>query len=359
MRIAYFDCFAGISGEMMLGALLSAGLSPDSLRAMLSTLHVGDYSLEVEVVTRAGLGATRFHVAGRATPGGRTGRAANGKPNGHATGNGNGNGNGAAYTNGRTNGQGHNAHAPVPDLEHIITGSTLPNLIKSTTFAVLRKLSDAEAAVYQSRAPYPSHASSRETLVTIVAVAAGLLLMNIDRVECSPLQVGSGFVRGPEGFRPALSPVAAEVLRAASVPVVGNPASHEFVTPVGAAIITTVCSAYGPMPALKIGAVGYGAGAEELEDAPNLVRLIVGDALGKHEGTTAQGRTNRPAPAARSNAEPELFDDQDADVEPIQIGTAARPQPQPQPAQPADEVITLTVEGHQHSGRQRTERQSA
>ncbi|HET9493619.1 MAG TPA: nickel insertion protein [Chloroflexia bacterium] len=354
MRIAYFDCFAGISGEMMLGALLSAGLSPDALRAMLSTLHAGEYSLEIEAVTRAGLGATCFRVVTRTIPGGRTGRAPNGNGNGKPNGHGN-----ATYTNGRANGQGHSANAPVPDLEHIITSSTLPDIIKSTTFAVLRKLSDAEAAVYHSRTPYPSHASSREALVTIVAVAAGLLLLNIDRVECSPLQVGSGFVRGPDGFRPALSPVTAEVLRAASVPVVGSPASHEFVTPVGAALITTVCSAFGPMPALKIGAVGYGAGAEDLEDAPNLVRLIVGDALSKHESTTAQGRTNRPVPAARRNAEHELFDEQDADIEPIQIGAAARPHPQPQPAQAADELITLTVEGHQHSGRQRTERQSA
>jgi hypothetical protein len=87
----------------------------------------------------------------------------------------------------------------------------------------------------------------------------------------------------------------------------------------------------------------------------------VGEALSKHDGTTAQGRTSRPAPAALRDTEHELFDDQDADIEPIHIGTAARPQPQsqPQPAQAADELITLTVEGHQHSGRQRTERQSA
>jgi uncharacterized protein (DUF111 family) len=358
MRIAYFDCFAGISGEMTLGALLSAGLSPDALKAVLATLHAGDYSLEIEAVTRAGLGATRFQVVSRGTPGGRAGRTANGngKPNGHGNGNSNGNGN---YAVGRTNGQAHGAHAPVPDLERIITDSTLPNVIKGTTLAVLRKLADAEAAVYHTNVPFPSHASSREALVTIVAVAAGLLLLGIDRVECSPLQVGSGFIQGPGGFRPALSPVTAEVLRAASVPVVGSPASHEFVTPVGAAIITTVCSAFGPMPALKIGAVGYGAGAEDLEEAPNLVRLIVGEALGKHETTTAQGRNNRGVATSRRNAEPELFDEQDPLIEPIQIGTAARPQPQPQPAQAAEEVITLTVEGHQHSGRQRTERQSA
>jgi uncharacterized protein (DUF111 family) len=220
---------------------------------------------------------------------------------------------------------------------------------------VLRKLSDAEAAVYHTRTPYPSHASSREALVTIVAVAAGLLLLNIDRVECSPLQLGSGFVHGPGGFRPALSPVAAEVLRAASVPVVGSPASHEFVTPVGAAIITTVCSAFGPMPALKIGAVGYGAGTEELEDAPNLVRLIVGDALGKHDGTSAQGRSNRFGATAQHGSEPEVFEEQEGKVQPIHIATTGRPQP----VQAPDDVITLTVEGHQHSGRQPTERQSA
>jgi uncharacterized protein (DUF111 family) len=335
---------------MILGAFLSAGLSPDALKAMLSALHAGDYSLDIEPVTRAGLGATSFRVLTRSTAGGRV------IPKAHTNGNGNGNGNGAsngAHAGGRANG--HTAHAPSPDIAHIVMGSTLPNVIKSTTLAVVRKLSDAEAMVYHSHAPYPSEASSREALVTIVAVAAGLLLLGIDRVECSPLQVGSGFVHGPGGFRPALSPVTAEVLRAASVPIVGSPASHEFVTPVGAAIITTVCSAFGPMPALKIGAVGYGAGAEELEDAPNLVRLIIGEALGKHDGSTTQGRTSRSAPASRHTDEP--LEEPDAYTEPIQIGTVPRAQ---QPlAQANDEPLTLTVEGHQHSGRQRTERQSA
>ena len=135
MRIAYFDCFAGISGEMMLGALLSAGLSPDALKAMLSALTAGDYSLNIETVTRAGLGATRFQVLTRATPGGRAGHAphANGKPNG----NGNGSANGA-YAPGRTNG--HSYHPPVPDIERIVMDSTLPNVIKNTTLAVLNVL---------------------------------------------------------------------------------------------------------------------------------------------------------------------------------------------------------------------------
>ena len=178
MRIAYFDCFAGISGEMMLGALLSAGLSPDALRAMLSALHVGDYSLDIEPVTRAGLGATLFRVLTRNGPGGR----ASHRP--HV--NGNSNGNGAAngtHRGGRPNG--HSFPVTAPDVERIVMDSTLPNVIKSTTLAVLRKLSDAEAAVYHGQAPYPSHASSREALVTIVAVAAGLLLLSTRLGQCS------------------------------------------------------------------------------------------------------------------------------------------------------------------------------
>ena len=171
MRIAYFDCFAGISGEMMLGAP-QRWLSRRPPRAMLSNLHAGDYSLEIEAVARR---PRRDPLPGapRAIAGGRTG---------HTPG-ANGNGN-SSKTNGHGGANSQMAMpmatpTPVPDLEHIVTGSALPGVIKGATLTVLRKLSDAEAAVYHGHAPYPTHASSREALVTIVAVTAGLLLLNM------------------------------------------------------------------------------------------------------------------------------------------------------------------------------------
>jgi hypothetical protein len=320
MRIAYFDCFAGISGEMLLAALIGAGLSPGALQRVLSGLCASDYELEVQSVVRKGLSGTYLNVIEKAA-----------SDNGQSRHNGNGSG-------------GSDAHNGLQLLSasQIIGKSSLPDLIKQTSLAIFHRLEQAEAAISPQNGNINMGSSRVTDMVAVVGVVAGLSLLGIGRVECSPIHVGSGVTYSAVGIRPALSPVAAEILRTSHVPVYGSHMAGEIVTPVGAAIITTIASAFGAVSTMKIGAVGYGAGKYDLAEAPNLVRLFIGDTLVQvvsNQSTTGNGSV---APVI------------------AQPTGANGPEPAPQPSLGAgpfvanhEEWATLTVHGHQQSGRQR------
>jgi hypothetical protein len=216
----------------------------------------------------------------------------------------------------------------------VISASALPDLIKQTSLAIFRRLTQAEASISpQCRSVCPQSQQIGE-IVTVVGVVAGLSLLGITRVECSPIHVGSGVTYSAEGIRPALSPVAAEILCSSSVPVYGSHVAGELVTPVGAAIITTIASAFGAIPAMKISAVGYGAGHQDLKETPNLVRLFIG------EKSAEQIPNSAPNNIAHSGA-PEP-------VSSLQATSDAKAFIATQ-----EEWSTLTVKGHQQSGRQR------
>src|SRR4051812_7046651 len=174
MRIAYFDCFAGLSGEMMLGALLAAGLPVDDLRAVLARLPLSGYTLDAQTVVRKELSGTHVTIAGPQT------RYANGHSH---------NGNGLVVTpngqNGRAEAEG---NAP-PSAVCILEKSDLPEVVKGTALAIFRRLAQAEAAVFPRWTDMRSHSQQAEAILTVVGVVAGLSLLNIDRVECSPLDV--------------------------------------------------------------------------------------------------------------------------------------------------------------------------
>jgi pyridinium-3,5-bisthiocarboxylic acid mononucleotide nickel chelatase len=330
MRIAYFDCFAGLSGEMLLGALVGAGLSLDDLRAVLAHLPVSGYRLDVQTVPRQELSGTYVTI---------TEQAHNGNGNGSSNGSGNGHLQiGSTHAVAFSGQNGNTPQSPVC----LIGNSDLPDLVKQTSLAVFRRLTQAEAAVSPHRATVSLESQQMNTLLTVVGVVAGLALLAIDRVECSPLHLGSGLAQTPNGLRPTLSPVAAEILRSASAPVYGSHVRDELVTPLGAAIITTITSAFGPVPAMNIASVGYGAGRSDLAQTPNLVRLLVGDTTPRPDAPRALYRTE----TGRSDR------------------IASEQGPEPSEASPAtagfnlffenqQEWTTLTIKGHQQSGRQR------
>jgi hypothetical protein len=331
MRIAYFDCFAGVSGEMLLAALIGAGLSPDGLQRELSRLCASGYELDVHSVVRKGLPGTYLNFIEKAT-------SDNGQPRR--------NGNGAGSSDA------HNS-LQLLSASQIIGKSTLPDLIKQTSLAIFRRLAQAEGAISPQNGNMNMESRRIADIVTVVGVVAGLSLLGIGRVECSPIHVGSGVTISAEGIRPALSPVAAEILRTASVPVYGSHIAGEMVTPVGAAIITTITSAFGAVPAMKIGAVGYGAGKYDLTEAPNLVRLFIGDTLDQVVGSQLSVGGRRPAdspPIDYRSAAPVI-------AQPTATNgseTAAQPSSKAKPfVANHEEWATLTVHGHQQSGRQR------
>jgi uncharacterized protein (TIGR00299 family) protein len=236
MRIAYFDCPSGASGDMVLGALVDAGFELSALEGALASLRVEGWRLEARTVERGGLHGTRLAV--QTDPARRF----------HDLG----------------------------DMLRPIERSTLSEDAKARAEAVLRRLAEAEARVH--RVPVDSvhfhEVGDLDTLVDVVGSVAGLDALGVDRVHVSPLPIGGGTVETAHGRLPVPAPATAELLR--GFPVYDNGVSAELVTPTGAAILTTLGTP-GRLPTMTLERVGWGAGTRELP-VPNLLRVLVGQA---------------------------------------------------------------------------------
>jgi uncharacterized protein (TIGR00299 family) protein len=238
MRIAYFDCFAGLSGDMIVGALLDLGVDFDALKGKLSSLAIGSYGINIRRVERSGFAATKFDVEVDL----------------------------------------HDQPArTLADIRSIILESSLSEITKQRSLAVFERLGDAEAKVHgTTRDEIHFHeVGAVDSIVDIVAAMIGFEMLGVDRFYCSPLRVGRGVIEAEHGRLPVPAPATAELLK--GVPIYAGDLEGEFVTPTGAAIVSTLCKVFGPLPAMKINGAGYGAGARDPKELPNALRLILGE----------------------------------------------------------------------------------
>ncbi len=239
MTIAYFDCFSGAGGDMLLSSLLDAGLPLAELEADLARLEMGPYRLEVQRVTRRGLTGTQLRVLTEAD------------------------------------------HYPAVNLaavEEIVGGSGLPPRIQERSLAVFRRLARAEAAVHGVgiQEIHFHEIGAVDSLVDIVGFVCALERLGIERVYSSPLAVGSGTVETMHGRLPVPAPATLALLAEAGAPTVPGPAQTEILTPTGAALLTEFATFV--RPAMYLRAVGYGFGSKEFA-WPNALRLWLGDPL--------------------------------------------------------------------------------
>jgi hypothetical protein len=261
MKIAYFDCFAGISGDMFVGALIDLGLDLEALRAELGKLPLDGFRLEAERVDKRGIQAMQFRVMLDAPEGEQladSGYEEVTQP-------------GESRTSADT---GH-AQRTLPEIIALIEASRLSPWVKSTASAIFTRLAQAEGRVH-GLPPEQVHfheVGAVDAIVDVVSAAIGLEQLGIQAVYASPLHLGSGFVRSAHGVYPVPGPATAELL--VGVPVYTSTAQGELVTPTGAAILTTLARGFGLLPLMHIEAVGYGAGSRERE-FPNAVRLFLG-----------------------------------------------------------------------------------
>jgi hypothetical protein len=241
-KIAYIDCFSGISGNMVLGALLDAGLEIHQLRTELAHLPISGYTVEAEPVRRRGLRGT--HVTVNVTE------------------------------------QAVERH--LADVEAIIQDSDLPESVKTPSRATFQRLAEAEAAVHGLPVEkiHFHEVGAVDAIVDVVGAAIGLSLLGIDRIYASPVHVGCGTVTCAHGTLPVPAPATMELLR--DVPIYGRDVEAELVTPTGAAILTTLAKGFGAAPPMRVNHVGYGAGTRELP-IPNLLRLSIGEPIAKSE----------------------------------------------------------------------------
>ena len=237
-RIIYFDCFSGISGDMILGALCDAGLDVAELRALLQTLQVPGWSIDAVRETRGWLTGTRMHV--------------------HAP--------------------EQTTHRHLHDVTAIITQSGLPAAVKATALRIFANLADAEAHIHGVRADevHFHEVGALDAIVDIVGIAAGLHLLGITQVYASPLPLGSGWVKAAHGDIPVPAPATLHLLTQAQAPIVPDDAGFELVTPTGAAVLATL--AIFKRPALAVQQVGYGFG-KKITPRPNALRVWVGEGV--------------------------------------------------------------------------------
>jgi len=238
MRVVYFDCFAGVSGDMTIGAQLDLGVDLESLKRQLSSLNLKGYEIKSGPVRRGSISATKFDVEvdSREQPA-----------------------------------------RSLADIRAIIIASSLSHTTKSRSIAVFERLAGAEARVHGTT-PDKVHfheVGAVDSIVDTVGAMIGFELLGVDRFYCSPLRVGAGLIDTEHGRLPIPAPATAELLRGA--PVYAGEIEGEFVTPTGAAIVATLCEEFGALPQMNLTKVGYGAGSRDPKSFPNALRLMIGE----------------------------------------------------------------------------------
>ena len=255
MKIAYFDCFSGISGDMILGALLDAGLPLEDLNREIAKLGVENVAIERESTARHAIAATRAKVcvAGAPLADAEHHLDLSGEPT-HD-----------------------HPHAHLKDITSRIAASRLDDIVKERSIRVFERLCAAEAEVHNAApAEVALHeVGALDALIDVVGAVAGLWLLEVEEVCASPLRFGTGFVRCAHGRYPV--PVPGVLALCRDVPTEQTDIRAELVTPTGAAIITTLARSFGPQLPFCQQAVGYGAGRRDLEAIPNLLRLRLGE----------------------------------------------------------------------------------
>jgi uncharacterized protein (TIGR00299 family) protein len=252
MKTLYFDCFAGAAGDMILGALLDAGLPFDALHRALGTLAVDGYHVTADRVVKGGITAVKFRVFEPAAV------AAGGVAEGAAV-------------------PSHQHH----HLSHIraaIDRAALSDAGKARANRMFTRLAEAEAAIHgmSLEQVHLHEVGAIDSIVDIVGAAFALEWFAADRIVVSPMNVGGGTVRSAHGVFPVPAPATLRLL--SDAPVYSSGLPFELLTPTGALVLTEYADAYGPIPAMRIDRIGYGAGDRDLPETPNVLRVVVGTA---------------------------------------------------------------------------------
>ena len=237
LKIAYFDCFSGASGDMILGALLSCGLDIKSLNKGLDELGLAGFELAVREVIKKSIRSTHVDVVIDE----------------------------AARVESRR----------LSGIKSLIVNSQLSEKIKADALRVFQRLGEAEAGVHgvPVEEVHFHEVGAVDSIVDVVGSVIGLNILGVDKIVCGPMNVGGGFVKTAHGILPAPAPATLELIK--GLPIYSSGMHGELLTPTGAAILSTLSSEFGNVPQMEIASIGYGAGKMDLE-SPNVLRLVIG-----------------------------------------------------------------------------------
>jgi uncharacterized protein (TIGR00299 family) protein len=242
VKLLYFDCFSGAAGDMILGALIDAGLPLAELKRALGSLSVNGWDISADRVVKGGITATKFRV--------------------HEE---------------RADGEHRHHHHHLKQIKAAIDRSALSEAGKGRAKALFDRLAEAEAAVHNMPVEkvHLHEVGELDSIIDIVGAVFALEWFGVDRVVVSPINVGSGTVKTAHGVYPVPAPATVRLL--GDAPIYGREVKAELLTPTGALVLTDYASAFGPMPAMRVGRIGYGAGDRDLEGTPNVLRVLIGE----------------------------------------------------------------------------------
>lgn len=307
MTVAYFDCFSGISGDMILGACVDAGVPFDELKAVLKSLPVDGYEITQRRVQRCGIGATQVQVRltgeahshdhhhhhhhhdhdhGHSHPHDHSHSHSHDHEHPHDHDHAHTHGHSHTHTHDHSHDHSHShshshdhhhhAHRGFSEIRDIIQQSQFSDQVKSRAIEAFRRIAVEEAAVHETtiEAVHFHEVGAVDAIVDIVGAMWCLERLGVSRVLASAVAVGSGTVHCAHGEMPVPAPATARLLR--GKPIVTGPVTGELATPTGAAILTTVAEAFGPLENFAIDQVAYGAGTREYPQHTNYLRLFLG-----------------------------------------------------------------------------------
>ncbi len=247
MKIAYLDCFSGVSGDMLVGSLLDAGLPFEELERIISGLNLNGYKISAKKEGRNNIFGTRFYVSLKEKD------------------------QKARY---------------LKDIKEIIKSGDIPLAVVEKCISVFEKLANTEGEIHHV-SPDQLHfheLGAVDSIIDIVASVVGIYLLGIEKLFVSRMPVGKGIITSAHGKIPLPSPATIALLK--GVPIYDSGQEVEMVTPTGAALITSLCSSFGPMPSMIVDRVGYGAGSRTLADRPNFLRILIGNDIDKQRSET-------------------------------------------------------------------------
>jgi uncharacterized protein (TIGR00299 family) protein len=254
-RVAWFHCFAGVAGDMALGALIDAGADPHEVEAVCRTLPVEGWSIATEPVLRGGVAATKVHV-----------RAPEHDPDGH----------------GRT----------WVTIREMLGAAALPSRVRDRALAVFGVLASAEAELHRTEpdAIHFHEVGAIDAIVDVVGTCAALEILDVDDVRCSPIALGQGTVRAAHGRLPNPAPAVVRMLAEVGAPVHGLDSPVEHTTPTGAALMAALASGFGPLPTLAVHASGFGAGGADPDGFVNATQVVIGQVTPASWGEPGSGQ---------------------------------------------------------------------
>src|SRR5438874_1727234 len=278
MRIAYLDCFSGLSGDMFLAALVDAGVPASLFEQTVAALNAAaplDVRLEIRRVERSGISSTKVDVwvgAEKDQPREEHIHQHHSHEHGHS------------HSHSRTGSSvphehGHHAHRGLKEIRGIIARAAIGESAKARALEIFQALGAAEAKVHNIPVEqvHFHEVGAADAIVDIVCAAVGSEALGVDEWICSPLNVGSGSVECAHGRFPVPAPATAELLKDA--PIFSSGIQAELVTPTGAAIVRTLAARFAALPEMKIAKIGYGAGSRDFHGHANVIRILVGEAV--------------------------------------------------------------------------------